>query len=331
MSRLLIDPGFVEDALAGLRCAGQPVAPVLAAAGLDEAGARAPVTPERYGALWRAVAEAGGDEFFGLGARPMRPGSFALMCQAALHAPDLGRALDRMLRFLTVVLDDPRARLVRDGTEAAIVLQSASARPAFCHRSYALLVIGPASWMIGRRIALRRVDFACPAPEGRRGYASFFGVPVRFDQPVTRFGFAASLLSRPTLRDEAGLRRFLARAPANLLTRMEPDGGAAAATRALLRGLPAAQWPDFEAVAAQFGLSPATLRRRLRAEGQSFAAIRDELRHARADAALAAGARVAEIAAELGYSEPGAFHRAYRKWTDRTPGAIARAARADRS
>lgn len=110
MDRRAILPGFVEDALACLRARGFASAPLLAAAGLPDPP-RGPVTSEEYGRLWRVMAEVAEDEFFGLAARPMRPGSFALMCHAVLHARTLERALRRALRFLDVVLDDPRGAL----------------------------------------------------------------------------------------------------------------------------------------------------------------------------------------------------------------------------
>jgi len=33
---------------------------------------------------------------------------------------------------------------------------------------------------------------------------------------------------------------------------------------------------------------------------------------------------VGEVAAQLGYSEPSAFHRAFRKWTSKSPAAFRR-------
>ncbi|MGO7374023.1 AraC family transcriptional regulator ligand-binding domain-containing protein, partial [Rhizobium ruizarguesonis] len=55
---------------------------------------------ETYGALWLAIAAELDDEFFGMGGRQMRGGSFTLLCHCVLHAPTLGQALRRALRFL---------------------------------------------------------------------------------------------------------------------------------------------------------------------------------------------------------------------------------------
>ena len=56
-----------------------------------------------------------------------------------------------------------------------------------------------------------------------------------------------------------------------------------------------------------------------------LATIKDELRGALAQSLLRGNAlSVAEIAAELGFTEPSAFHRAFRKWTGTSPGAFRR-------
>ena len=68
-------------------------------------------------------------------------------------------------------------------------------------------------------------------------------------------------------------------------------------------------------------MSVPTLRRRLRGEGQSFGTIKDELRFVAAERLLQENSlSVAEVAAELGYSEPSAFYRAFHKWMGQSPG-----------
>jgi AraC-like DNA-binding protein len=256
----------------------------------------------------------------------MRYGSFALLCHAVLHAGTLGKAVRRALKFLRVVLDDPHGELVVAGGQAQIVLTGACVtHPAFAYRTFWLILLGLACWLVGRRIPLQRIDFACPSPEHRADYHQFFGVPVHFDQPDSRLGFDAAYLDLPTIRSEQALKTFLRGAPGNLLVRYRHDTGWVTKMRAHLKTLPAAGWPDFDTLARQLGTTPATLRRRLRSEGQSFASIKDEMRSALAQSLLHESAlSVAEIACELGFTEPSAFHRAFRKWTGATPGAFRR-------
>jgi AraC-like DNA-binding protein len=322
MERRTILPGFVGDALASLTRSGLDPAPVLAKAGIADPDQ--PVSNLQYGWLWLAITDLIQDEFFGMGARPMRPGSFNLLCQAVLHARTLEHALRRALSFLTVVLDDPAGELrLRDGLAEIVLTDRVAPRPAFAYRTYWLVLMGVMCWLIGRRIPLMQVDFACPAPENRSDYLQFFGAPVRFDQPQSRLVFAGPYLGLPPIRSEKALQGFLRGAPANILLRYRHDQDLSARIRDRLRGTPPEDWPDFNRLAADLRLSPATLRRRLRGEGQGFAAIRDEIRELEARRMLAeTDARVADIASRLGYAEPSAFHRAFMKWTGMSPGAF---------
>ncbi|MBB5373348.1 AraC family transcriptional regulator [Acidocella aromatica] len=318
--RRMIRPSFVEEALDCLRRKGLPVAPVLEASGLQEAGA---VSAEAYGRLWLALADAMQDEYFGLGGRAMRPGSFVMLCRVVLHSATLERALRRALRFLAVLLDDPRGELVlADGLAQVVLRDAGEARSAFAYRTFWIILHGIICWLVGRRVPLRLVDFRCAEPPGVADYRLFFGAPVHFACPNSRIAFDARYLALPVIRDEAALKPFLRAAPANLLVRYRYDAGLITNIRGRLRELPPTDWPDFAEMARQLRLSPSTLRHRLRQEGQSWNGLRDEIRRDLAIAALTGTKRgVAEIAAELGFAEPSAFHRAFRKWTSKSPGA----------
>lgn len=320
--RRMIRASFVEEALDCLRRRGLAVAPVLAAADLPEAGLE-PVSAERYGRLWLAVAAAMEDEFLGLGARAMRPGSFVLLCRAVIDAGTLERALRRTLRFLDVLLEDPRGELVvADGLAQIVLTDAGPARSAFAYRTYWIILVGIACWLVRRRLPLRLIDFRCSEPVGVADYRSFFGAPVRFDRPISRLAFDAAHLRLPIDRDEKALKQFLRGAPANILVGHRHDAGLAATVRTRLRADAATNWPDFDGMAERLRLTPSSLRHRLRQEGQTWSAIRDAVRHERAMAWLSETRRgVAEIATDLGYAEPSAFHRAFRQWTGRSPAA----------
>ncbi|MDQ0322518.1 AraC-like DNA-binding protein [Pararhizobium capsulatum DSM 1112] len=316
----MISPSFVEEALDSLRRAGKPVVPLLARLGLPAHIDRS-ISAETYGALWLAVAAELDDEFFGMGARPMRSGSFTLLCHCILHAPTLEHALRRALRFLDVVLDDPRGELVmREGTAEILLRDGGGPRSAFAYRTYWILLHGIACWLVGRRIPIRRVDFRCAEPSQGADYRLFFGAPVQFGADVSRLTFDRAVLKLPVARSEQALKQFLRGAPANILVRYRYDAGLAAAVRRRLRQTSPISWASFEALAAQMRMSTSTLRHRLQAENQNYAGIKDDIRRDLAiDRLLNGGGSISEIATDLGFSEPSAFYRAFRKWTGKSP------------
>jgi AraC-like DNA-binding protein len=77
---------------------------------------------------------------------------------------------------------------------------------------------------------------------------------------------------------------------------------------------------SLETVAKRLGTPPRTLQRRLRQEGTSFAEMADRLRRDLAERYLRdRRLSVAETAFLVGFSDVSAFHRAFVRWTGKTP------------
>ena len=77
---------------------------------------------------------------------------------------------------------------------------------------------------------------------------------------------------------------------------------------------------SIERIAGKLGLSRQTLFRKLRAEGVTFERVLDELRHTLALHYLR-GQKVSanETAYLVGFSDPAAFSRAFKRWTGNRP------------
>lgn len=77
---------------------------------------------------------------------------------------------------------------------------------------------------------------------------------------------------------------------------------------------------EIERIAARADVSPRSLKRRLSERGTSLSEITDSLRRELAMHHLAStDMSVGEIGFLVGFSEPSAFHRAFRRWTNQTP------------
>jgi len=77
-----------------------------------------------------------------------------------------------------------------------------------------------------------------------------------------------------------------------------------------------------ESVARALGLSRQTLYRRLKSDGATFEQVLDGLRRRLALRFIGEqGMTVKEAAWRLGFSDPAAFSRAFKRWTGRSPGA----------
>lgn len=80
-----------------------------------------------------------------------------------------------------------------------------------------------------------------------------------------------------------------------------------------------------DGIARDLGHSRQTLYRRLKAEGTTYERLLDGVRRRQALRLLREqGASVKEAAYRLGYSEPAAFSRAFKRWTGTSPGEMRR-------
>ena len=80
-------------------------------------------------------------------------------------------------------------------------------------------------------------------------------------------------------------------------------------------------FPNLEQITEKLHMSDRTLKRQLAAEGTSFSAILEEVRHRQAIALLSRSDFTLDRISEcLGYSDVANFNRAFRRWTGKTPG-----------
>ncbi len=323
-----ISISFVEEALVCVRERGLDADSLLRQAGISPellGSPQARVSSTHYGQLWHGIAQTLDDEFFGMDSHRMKAGSFTMLCHALIHSDTLERALRRALRFLGLVLDDMVGELQCTAGVVHIVLKdrNAEAQPkrAFAYATYLLILHGLACWLVGRRIPLLKADFRCPEPTFSGEWRILFAQELDFAQPYSGISFPTEYLAMPNIQNERTMKEFLRSAPANFLVKYKNSTSLSAKIRRRLREMPPSAWPDFATLAQQFHASAATLRRRLDDEGQSYRSILDDLRRDLAITLLSdTHLGITEIADALGFAEPSAFHRAFKKWTGARPG-----------
>ncbi|SEI89972.1 AraC-type DNA-binding protein [Azotobacter beijerinckii] len=287
---------------------------------------RARVSTVSFARLWVALANLLDDEFFGIDNHPMRRGSYRLMCHAVLNCDTLGQALRRMLSFLRLVLDDIYGELRCENSHALIIMHDrGTIRRLFCYGTWLIFVHGLACWLVNRRIPLLELSFRAPKPADDSDYRMRFCEKIQFDAPITCVRFNSSFLDLKIAQTPASLTTFLKAAPENLLVKYRNDDSISIQIRRQLRGQSPDDWPELEKMARVLRMSNSTLQRRLQAEGVNYQRLKDDLRRDIAINLLScAGLTVTDVAAQTGFQEASAFHRAFKKWTGMSPGVYRR-------
>ncbi|ETK17838.1 AraC family transcriptional regulator [Pseudomonas sp. FH4] len=288
---------------------------------LEQPDARVPALA--YARLWRLLARRRDDEFFGMDPRKLKSGSLEFLCRASMAQPTLADALQTGLSFLSLMLENLPAELVRQQSLAEIVLLEPETEPrrAFTYFCYWMIVHGVACWLAGRRIPILAIELRGAQPGFCDDYQVMFSDNLRFDRPRTRMIFSADCLDLPIKRSPEELKRFLAQAPANILVKYRDPDSLAMRIKHDLRQRPAQHWPETESLAHDLCMSASTLRRRLAEEGQTYQGLKDSVRKELAVVWLAeADISFAEIASRLGFADVSSFYKAFRKWSGSNPG-----------
>lgn len=292
---------------------------------VEDRDARFPIT--KLWALWEAcLARAPRPGSAVLVAQEYQPGDYGLVGFVAMNSATLGEALAHVVRYVGLWTDDPEMRL----DERGVLRVAYDAKLPECLGRRVATEAAPAELLHGARVLTQtrvtpiEVRFAHEAPDDTSVHEAFFGCPVRFDAEDTAVVLRPEDLALPMPKADAQLGAFL-RNMANDALASRP--GRPASPHDRIRGIVAEELqrgvPGLDQIARRLATSERTLRRRLEESGTSFRALVDETR---ADLARSYVADprlpLSEVAFLLGFSEPSAFHRAFKRWTGATPQAF---------
>lgn len=177
-------------------------------------------------------------------------------------------------------------------------------------------------WLIGEDIDLLDVQVCYRPYLSEEVTAWLMPHTITYRAPDNLLRFPARYLQNPVVRSYAELAHLLERFPFDVEEPCSMHTPISERIRVVFGGALARQTPlpDGTVLAAQFGISPATLKRRLADEGTTLTRLKEITRRDLAlrllkDETLSA----TDIAGRLGFSDATAFRRAFKQWTGKSP------------
>lgn len=288
-----------------------------------------------YGQLYQRITRETGDEFFGMFAGGKVPlGAFRLMCLSLLSCRDFFQALVRSgefaeicrgmkVRFL-VERQDGQAVLSLSGIRSLSAVDFERLQAAADPDNIACTLFASYRfhcWLVGRNIPLEQVSLRCGPERVQIDPAAFNAGCVVFHHSASQLVYPEQALDYPIVQSADSTLEFLRTAPYQLIALDASRVSLADQVRTLLNRDVGRSMSSAEEVASRLNVSVPSLRRKLSQEGASFQSLKDQVR---LEAALhylsCPDLTNAEVSEKLGFDEPSAFFRAFKKWTGETPG-----------
>jgi AraC-like DNA-binding protein len=234
----------------------------------------------------------------------------------------LGISVQRLCRYHRLLHDVAEVKLTIDGDRAT--LSHRLPVPGGPPRAVSEYIV--AAWLITSRQAAGvnwipiEVRFPHPAPDNTSEHRRLFGCTVKFGHGCSELLFSRDLLDMPFLSADPNLQAILEAQVVAMLQKLPKGEAVTDVVRRYLAGELCNGEPGLEQIAPRLHMSVRTLHRRLEDEGTSFRQVLAEVRRELAARHLSERRlAIGEIAFLLGFSEPSAFHRAFKRWTGYAP------------
>lgn len=240
---------------------------------------------------------------------------------AARNCPDLRSALRCWTRFMRLADTLLEGVLTEQGECATWEMRMALPAPLpqtnDFQTAFALKAI---HWFHGGNEPPIEVRLRHLRPTDARQYARVFACPVVLGAEHNAIVFPRAWLDDPVTGASPGLLPAFESHAERLLQELHQAETVSARVRRLMLKDMGQGHAAMGQIARQLHMSASTLRRRLHAEGTTHSALLDQ---ARRDLALQqvkeARVSIGELSLLLGFSNPAAFSRAFRRWTAMSP------------
>ena len=251
-------------------------------------------------------------------------GAYPLLDYLAVTSDTVGQALQQLARYFQLLGTPVRLEVDEKPEDVLVRVQPLAPDPA---NGFGAEYTAALQALHLRRETDGRARFEYVAfthqPDDVAEAERILGCPVRPRSPGNVLAMTRETWQLPLRRRDPVLRAVLERHADDLAARRPVGHTIESEVRRVLTARLAHGDVGVESIARDLAMSVRTLQRRLTADGWTFEDLVDRVRRDLAERHLSESAlSIAEIGYLLGYSEPAAFHRAFKRWTGSPPQAF---------
>ncbi|MFD0673566.1 AraC family transcriptional regulator [Cohnella sp. GCM10027633] len=274
-----------------------------------------------------------GDELFGLrqGNR-VAMSDLGMLGYVMMHSGTLGGAMEATRRYNDIVCSGFRVVVETEGDDVIVAMSlDGSENPSrHCIEDMSASFYKTMRELSCRSVPIKSASFAHepPSAEALGEYMEVFGVMPAFGAAANSLRFENGVLDYPVIGSDARLREVFGKLADDALAKLTGESALTNRLRAWIVSCMPSHYPTLAQAAQAMLMSARTLQDKLKAEDTSYNRLANEVRKELAIAYLARPEyAIGEIAYLLHFSEPSAFHSAFRRWTDAAPGEYRQRAR----
>ena len=277
------------------------------------------VTPAQFCIAWAELARQTSPMVALAIAATMPPGAFGIVEYVCRSSPTIGEALRQWVRYLNILDDAVEVAFDIEAEHAYLRVVRESEAPApGSHELCFALVAKQARELATTPFRFTRVEFAHRGADSAP-YRAWFDAPVAFGAPATQLVMSRATTEIALASSDPNLLAILMRAADDHQRTRPTDASITSQVVRVLHAALRAGEGHVDVIAKRLGLTARSLQRRLKDEGTTFNAVREDVRRQLSRRFLEDGLSIAEISFLLGFSEPSAFFRAFKRWTGQTP------------
>jgi len=249
-------------------------------------------------------------------------GSWSILGYMLMNCRNVGEAFEKSVRYSRIIGNLIEVSIERKLNKSKLIFLTSPHAPEMsrhCLDTAFSTTICMMQNFTGVDMHPLEVTFTYAEPQSKSEYDRIFQCPILFGQKENSFTIDARVFNTPILMANPSLLQHFEKYAQEFLAELDRRNEHTGVVTKLILAHLDDEALSIEKVAKEMSISVRTLQKRLEDEGVIFSDLLREIRRKLAQKYLRENYSVEQITYLLGFSEPSAFRKAFKKWSGVTP------------